>query len=156
MTEPGVLNAVGRTYPPTRPYEVGREHIRSFARSIGDDSPIYRDVEAARAVGHPDVLAPPTFPVVFTQQAAEQVTADPELGIDFSRVVHSGQRFVYRRPIRAGDQLSCVVVIEDAKTLAGNLSLTLCTEVRDADGDEVLTEWSTLVVRAAEPSATQP
>ncbi|MDH6132242.1 acyl dehydratase [Kitasatospora sp. MAA4] len=149
MTEPAILNAVGRTYPQTRPYEVGREHIRSFARAIGDDSLTYRDVEAARALGHPDVLAPPTFPVVFTQEAAEQVTGDPELGIDFSRVVHGGQRFVYQRPIRAGDRLTCVVVIEEAKTLAGNLSLTLRTEVCDADGDRVLTEWSTLVVRAA-------
>lgn len=150
MTEPAILNAVGRTYPPTSPYEVGREHIRSFARAIGDDSLIYRDIEVARALGHPDVLAPPTFPVVFTQQAAEQVTGDPELGIDFSRVVHGGQRFVYQRPIRAGDRLTCVVGIEEVKNLAGNLSITLCTEVRAADGDEVLTEWSTLVVRAAE------
>jgi hypothetical protein len=65
-------------------------------------------------------------------------------------VVHGGQRFAYRRPIRAGDRLSCVVVIEEAKELAGNLSLTLRTEVSDAAGDAVLTEWSTLVVRAAE------
>ncbi|WP_042432424.1 MaoC family dehydratase N-terminal domain-containing protein [Streptacidiphilus anmyonensis] len=149
MTAPGILDAVGRTYPPTRPYEVGREHVRSFAEAVGDPSTIYRDVEAARAIGHPDVLAPPTFPVVFTQQAAEQVTADPELGVDFSRVVHGGQRFVYERPLHAGDRLTCVVVIEEAKTLAGNVSLTLRTEVSDEDGSLVLTEWSTLVVRAA-------
>ncbi|MEY9872150.1 acyl dehydratase [Streptacidiphilus sp. MAP12-33] len=147
-TRPAVLDAVGRTYPPGRPYEVGREHIRAFADAVGDDSAIYRDPEVARAMGHPDVLAPPTFPVVFTQQAAEQVTGDPALGIDFSRLVHGGQRFVYRRPIRAGDRLSCVVVIEDARTVAGHLSLTLRTEVRDADGEPVLTEWATLVVRA--------
>ncbi|MFE0465370.1 MaoC family dehydratase N-terminal domain-containing protein [Kitasatospora sp. NPDC058965] len=149
----GVLAAVGRDYPPTEPFEVGREHIRSFARAIGDDSPLYRDPAAARALGHPDVPAPPTFPVVFTQEAAEQVTGDPSLGIDFSRVVHGGQRFAYRRPVRAGDRLTCVVVIAEAKSLAGNLSLTLRTEVSDADGDQVLTEWSTLVVRAAETGA---
>ncbi|RAG86008.1 MaoC family dehydratase [Streptacidiphilus pinicola] len=148
MRRPAVLDAVGRVYPPTEPYEIGREHIRAFARAIGDDSPIYRDAAMARALGHADVLAPPTFPVVFTQQAAEQVTGDPELGIDFARVVHSGQRFVYQRPILAGDRLSCVVLIEEAKSLAGNLSLTLRTEVLDATGATVLTEWSTLVVRA--------
>lgn len=148
MMQPAVLDAVGRSYPPTEPYEVGREHIRAFARAIGDDSPLYRDPEAARALGYPDVLAPPTFTVVITQLAAEQVTGDPELGIDFDRVVHSGQRFVYQRPILAGDRLSCLVLIEEAKTLAGNLSLTLRTEVLDAAGATVLTDWSTLVVRA--------
>ncbi|WP_254552160.1 MaoC family dehydratase N-terminal domain-containing protein [Kitasatospora sp. MMS16-BH015] len=152
MSEPAILKAVGRSYPPTPPYEVGREHIRSFARAIGDDSLIYRDVATARAMGHPDVLAPPTYPVVFTQEAAEQVTGDPELGIDFDHLVHGAQRFVYQRPIRAGDRLSCVVVIEEAKSLAGNLALTLRTEVCGADGEQVLTEWSTLVVRTAGPA----
>lgn len=150
MSEPKILSAIGRTYPPTPPYHVGREHIRTFARAIGENSPVYRDFAAARALGYPDVVAPPTFPVVFTQDATEQVTGDAELGIDFSRLVHGAQRFVYRRPIHAGDALSCVVEVADVKLLAGNLSITLCTKVADVDGDAVLTEWSTLVVRAPE------
>ena len=36
----------GRTYPPTWVYEVSREKIKEFAASIGDDNPIYQDVEA--------------------------------------------------------------------------------------------------------------
>ena len=32
---------VGRTYPPTAPYEVGREKIREFAEAIGDPNPAY-------------------------------------------------------------------------------------------------------------------
>ena len=51
---------VGRSYPPTRPYEVGREKIREFAAAIGDANPAYTDPAAARALGHPDVIAPPT------------------------------------------------------------------------------------------------
>jgi acyl dehydratase len=38
---------VGRTYPPTAPYEVGREKIREFAEAINDPNPAYRDREAA-------------------------------------------------------------------------------------------------------------
>ncbi len=30
---------VGRTYPPTAPYEVGREKIREFAEAVGDAHP---------------------------------------------------------------------------------------------------------------------
>ena len=60
---------VGRTYPPTPPYEVGREKIREFADAIGDGNPAYRDPEAARTLGHPDVIAPPTFGIVLSMTA---------------------------------------------------------------------------------------
>ncbi len=61
---------VGRAYPPTEPYEVGREKIREFAEAVGDANPAYTDTEAARALGHPDVIAPPTFVFAITFKAA--------------------------------------------------------------------------------------
>jgi len=67
---------VGRKYPPTPPYEVGREKIREFADAVGDHNPAYRDPEAARALGHPDVIAPPTFGIVLSARAAAQVIRD--------------------------------------------------------------------------------
>ena len=96
---------VGRTYPPTAPYEVGREKIREFAEAVGDADPAYTDPEAARALGHPDVIAPPTFVVRHHVQGRGQVVQDPQLGLDYSRVVHGDQKFAYTRPVRAGDRL---------------------------------------------------
>ena len=75
---------VGRTYPPTAPYQVGREKIREFARAIGATDPLHLDPEAARAAGYLDVVAPPTFPVVITMAASRQIVEDPELGVDYS------------------------------------------------------------------------
>ena len=60
---------VGRSYPSSSPYEVSRVKIKEFAAAIGDSNPIYRDRDAARAAGHPDVVAPPTFPIVFSLQS---------------------------------------------------------------------------------------
>lgn len=68
---------VGRTYPPTPPYEVGREKIREFAEAIGDANPAYVDQEAAKELGHPDVIAPPTFVFAITFKAAGAVVEDP-------------------------------------------------------------------------------
>src|SRR3954454_15111895 len=68
---------VGRTYPSTEPYEVGREKIREFAEAVGDTNPAYRDQEAAKALGHPDVIAPPTFVFAISFKAAGQVIQDP-------------------------------------------------------------------------------
>ena len=46
---------VGRTYPASAPYQVGREKVREFATSIGDSNPAYHDVEVARSLGYADV-----------------------------------------------------------------------------------------------------
>lgn len=141
---------VGRSYPPTRPYEVGREKIREFAEAIGDGNPAYTDPDTAKALGHPEVIAPPTFVFAITFAAAGEVVQDPELGLDYSRVVHGDQRFAYRRPVRAGDRLSVVSTIESVKSLAGNDILDIRGEVYDASGEHVVTAYTKLVARAVE------
>ncbi|MER5547614.1 MaoC family dehydratase N-terminal domain-containing protein [Streptomyces sp. NPDC002589] len=141
---------VGRTYPPTAPYEVGREKIREFAEAVGETNPVYADPEAAKAFGHSDVIAPPTFVFSITFRAAGLVIEDPQLGLDYSRVVHGDQKFTYSRPVRAGDRLTVTSTIEGIKSLAGNDILDIRGEVRDEAGEHVVTAWTKLVARAAE------
>ncbi|MBW5480895.1 MaoC family dehydratase N-terminal domain-containing protein [Streptomyces bambusae] len=141
---------VGRTYPPTDPYEVGREKIREFAEAVGDSNPAYTDPDAAKELGHPDVIAPPTFVFAITFKAAGQVVQDPQLGLNYDRVVHGDQKFAYKRPVRAGDRLSVTSVIEAVKTMAGNDIIDIRGEVHDATGEHVVTAWTKLVSRAAE------
>ena len=143
----------GRRYPAGTPYEVSREKIREFADAIGDPHPAYRDPAAAAALGHPDVLAPPTFPTVLSLRAVTQVVTDPALGLDYSRVVHGDERYTYRRPVRAGDVLTVTLTIETVRSVAGNDLLTLVGEMQTVEGEPVLTTRSTLVARAAEPAA---
>jgi acyl dehydratase len=138
---------VGRVYPPTTPYEVGREKIREFAEAIGDPNPAYRDAAAARSLGHADVIAPPTFAIVLTLQAGHQVIMDPELGIDYSRVVHGEQRFVHARAIEAGDVLQVTVAVEEIRAAAGNDLITTRAAVATVAGEPVLSATSTIVVR---------
>jgi acyl dehydratase len=138
---------VGRKYPPTVPYEVSREKIREFADAINDPHPAYRDPQAAQALGHPDVIAPPTFGIVLSMRASGQVVADPELGLDYSRVVHGEQRFVITRPIRPGDRLTVTVTVESIRTAGGNDLITTRGDVSTVDGEPVFTAYGTLVAR---------
>ena len=138
---------VGRSYPASAVYEVGRAKIAEFAAAVGEDSPVHRDPEAARAAGHPDVIAPPTFAIVLTLGAADVVLADPEVDLDYSRVVHGEQRFTHHRPIRAGDRLVTTTTIENARTVAGNDMLTTRVDVATEDGEAVCTATSLLVAR---------
>jgi acyl dehydratase len=138
---------IGKTYPPTEAYVVGREKIREFADAIGDPNPAYRDRSAAAALGHPDVVAPPTFPIVLSMRAAAQVVSDPQLGLDYTRVVHGTQHFSYSRPIRADDVLTVVVTVDNIRSAAGNDIITTRGEVSTTDGEHVVTALSTLVAR---------
>jgi acyl dehydratase len=140
----------GRSWPPTAPYLVGREKIREFATAIGATDAEYHDPEAARAIGYADVVAPPTFPVVITMNANRQIVADPELGLDYSRVVHGDQRFAYARPVVAGDSLVCVNTVEEITSRGGHDFLTTRTDVSTEAGEPVVTVWSKLVQRGEE------
>ncbi|MBU3995322.1 MAG: MaoC family dehydratase N-terminal domain-containing protein, partial [Actinobacteria bacterium] len=78
----------GRVYPPTQPYLVGREKVREFARAVLSSAPLHHDPEAARAAGYTNVVAPPTFPIVLQDFTLQQLLADTDVAVDFSRVVH--------------------------------------------------------------------
>jgi acyl dehydratase len=140
---------VGRSYPPSAVYEVGREKIAEFATALGDPDPVYRDVDAARAAGHADVIAPPTFAIVLSLGAGNVVVEDPDVGIDYSRVVHGEQRFTHHRPIRAGDRLVATASIAAVRSMAGNDMLTTRVDLATEDGEPVCTTRSMLVARGA-------
>lgn len=137
---------IGRAYPGARVYEVGREKIREFAEAIGDTNPAYTDPDAARALGHPDVVAPPTFATVVTLQAGGQAVFDPGLGLDYSLVVHGEQTYVHHRPIRPGDQLSTSVTITDIRDAGRNEIMVLTMELTN-NGEKVCTAINTIVSR---------
>jgi len=139
---------VGRAYPASAPYEVGREHVRTFAEAIGETSSACLDPSAARALGHPDVIAPPTFLTVLSFRfRAESPIADPALGLDYRLVVHGEQRFTHHRPVHAGDVLTSVSTVTEIKDAGRNELMTVTTEVSDAAGEPVATIASTLVSR---------
>jgi acyl dehydratase len=140
----------GRVFEPTAPYLVGREKIREFARAVFATSPLNTDPDAAIAAGYSDIVAPPTFPVVIQESTLAQLLAEPDAGIDFSRVVHGDQRFSYTRPIVAGDELTATLNVASIKSLGGHSMVTAESTIVDATGEHVVTAISTLVVRGDE------
>ena len=141
---------VGKTYPATQPYLVGREKIREFALATfhGPESPSV-SLEASEKAGFQDLVAPPTFAIVLQQQSLEMVIEDPEADLDFSRVVHGDQGFSYKRQIIAGDELTSQLSVESVKELAGNQMIAFLTRIFDSGGEEIASATSTLVVRGS-------
>jgi len=154
---------VGRTYPPEGVYEVSAEKVREFATAVagaGSASAtggplatapvpaVHVDVDAARALGHADVVAPPTFAVVLAQRSDARFLADPAAGVDFSRVVHGEQAFTHHRPVVAGDRLLTTLHVDGVRVAAGNAIVTTRNEIATEGGEPVCTATSVLVVRA--------
>lgn len=141
---------VGRQYPPESVYEVSREKIAEFATAIGSTDPAHFDGDAARALGHPDVIAPPTFAVVIAQRSEARVIRDPEAGIDYSRVVHGEEKFVHRRPITVGDVLVTTSYVDAVRSAGGHSMVSTRSEIATQAGEPVSTVTSTIVVRGGE------
>ena len=137
---------VGRAFPPTAPYLVGREKVREFARAVFADDPQHLDPQAAQALGYADVVAPPTFAMVVQDQTLQQLLAEPDSGIELSRVLHAEQRFRYTRPIVAGDELTATLSVTAIRTMGGNAMVTSDAEITDAAGAHVVTAPSVLLV----------
>lgn len=141
---------VGRVFPPTAPYLVGREKVREFARAVFADAPEHSDPAAARALGYADVVAPPTFAMVVQDLTLQQLLGEPDSGIELSRLVHAEQRFRYSRPIVAGDELTATLAVTGIRTLGGNAMITSEAEIVDAEGAHVVTTTSVLLAGEAD------
>ncbi|GAA2032752.1 MaoC family dehydratase N-terminal domain-containing protein [Yaniella flava] len=141
------VDITGREYPAVGPYQVGSEDIRSFAAAVKNMHSFHHDVGAARAAGHKDLVAPPTYLVTIAQRAEALMINDPDAAVDFSRVVHADQRFTHHRAVVAGDELFAQATVASVKELAGNRLLTTTTQISNAVRSPVATITSTLLIR---------
>jgi acyl dehydratase len=138
---------LGKTYPPSAPYEVSRVKLAEFADAIGDQNPLYRNQATARKAGFPDVIAPPTFAIVISMAASSVAQADPGLNLNYAMVVHGEQKFSYSRPLHAGDVVTAEVTISDIRHVGRNSMMTTTTTISTVEGEHVCTATSTLVER---------
>lgn len=137
---------VGRVFPPTPAYLVGREKVREFARAVFATDPQHTDVAAAQALGYADVVAPPTFAMVVQDLTLQQLLAEPDSGIALERTIHAEQRFRYTRPIVAGDELVGELRVNTVRAVGKGAMVTSEAEITDADGAHVVTATSVLLI----------
>jgi acyl dehydratase len=125
-------SAAGKTYPATT-FTVEPERVSAFRK-------IFDEVEGV----------PATFATVAEFAVMPQIVADPELGLDFSRVLHGNQEYEFRRPLREGETLEVRCRLGSIRELGGSAFLVLVTELVEPGGDVVCTARSTLIERAAD------
>ncbi|RNL81072.1 MaoC family dehydratase [Nocardioides marmorisolisilvae] len=126
---------VGRTFPPTAPYDVTEDSLAAFAAATG----------TPYAAGGP---APATYPIVVAFAAMQELMVDPSVGIELHHVVHGDQRFTHERSVLAGDRLSAELTVDGLRQIGGADIISTTSAITDADGALVCTARATLVHKA--------
>ena len=125
-------DSVGRTFEGAELVTVSQSQINSFCAVLSESN---------------TSVAPPTFSIRITLEQSQEILSSPEIGLDWSRVVHGDQRFEIKRPIIAGDSFTCSSTIESYKVSSGNEIVSVRSDLH-SNNELVVSSWSTLVVRA--------
>jgi uncharacterized protein len=116
------IKATGRSKPSAGRDPVNQSMIHHWVDAIGDKNPIYVDEAAARAAGHPGIVAPPAMIQVWTMKGLGGVRApdDPltkilELCDDagYIGVVATNCEQTYHRYLRPGEEVSVAAELTD-------------------------------------------
>jgi acyl dehydratase len=134
--------------------ELERGRLRMFAEAVGETNPIYLDPEAARAAGHPDMVASPTILFGLELERADTFEVLEAHGVDLGAVLHGEQSFVYHRPAHAGETLTMrSSFVETYEKAGGALEFIVRrTDVTDAAGELVAELDNVAIVRHTEGS----
>lgn len=124
--------AIGKVYPDV-PFPVEPDRVAAFRAVFG---------EKGDAV-------PPTFLTAAEFSVFPQIWGDPELGLDFARVVHAEEEYEWRRPLVVGETLTVRARIAQIREKGGHGFLTIETELRDPAGDLVAIAKAIMIERAA-------
>lgn len=104
-------------------------------------------VAAFRSVLGEDHGVPPTFVTAAEFSVIPQIVADPDLDLDFSRVLHGSQEYAFSRPLEEGETLRIRCRLDSVRVLGGNAFLAIVTELAGEDGEIACTARSTMIER---------
>ncbi|MGJ0119069.1 fused (3R)-hydroxyacyl-ACP dehydratase subunits HadA/HadB [Williamsia sp. MIQD14] len=106
-------------YRPDDHYQIGREEIREFARSMKDGHIVHWHEKAAAERGHSGLVAPLTFTARLAGSGLNWLLDNVLLEYDTSAFVQTDQVFTYHRPMHAGDRLSLTMGLTPIRQKAG-------------------------------------
>ena len=135
----------------TAPRSVAVEpgQLRFFAKAVDETDPVYFDEDAAKAQGHPSLLAPPTFLMCLSSLAPDREDAMARMNIDIGQILHGEQHFTPRAAIHAGDVITLTTRVMDIYEKKGGALGFIVQETRAVNqrGDAVGEMQATIVVR---------
>ena len=131
---------------------VGREKIREYSKAVQSQDGSSFDEKVAAEQGHPAIMAPLTFTAVYALLVQQDFFRNVDVGIETMNIVQVDQRFVYHRPIYAGDKLWARLEIRSVDERFGADIVVTRNVCCNEQGELVLEAFTTLMGQQAEQS----
>jgi acyl dehydratase len=126
-------------------YEVGREKVREFAKAVKADDPACLDEHSAAELGYDGLVAPPTFVTILGKLVQADFMRKVDTGYETMQIVQVDQRFVFHKPILAGDVLHARMAIESVNERFGADIVVTKNTLTNQHGELVLTAYTTVM-----------
>ena len=134
-------------------YEVGREKIREYSKAVKVIDAASYDEKAAAELGHDAIVAPLTFTATFALLIQQHFFRHVDVGMETMQIVQVDQKFLYYKPIKAGDTLQGTMYIHSVDERFGAdivVTRNVCT---NQHGDVVLEAYTTMMGQQGDKSA---
>ena len=131
MTDP---RWVGRSYE-TKPFAVTEQSIRDYMVAVGD------------LAENGELIAPPTYAMVYGFDAYWQLWTDQEVALDVAHLVHGEQRFSFERPVCPGDRITTTGRLTGINSRGDIELVTFELTARDEKGQPVSDGTALFIIR---------
>src|ERR1700681_1089305 len=129
----GAAGVAGRTYPPVE-FRIEADRAAAFARAIGAD---------------PAAGVPPTFAAVYALGVtAPQLFGDAEAAVDFARLLHAEQEFVWDRHPKVGETVVSQGRVASDVSRRGMRFVSFETETSGTGGEPICKSRALFVIRS--------
>jgi acyl dehydratase len=136
---------LGMSWEYPESYVVGREKVREFAKAVKADDPACLDEEAAAELGHDGLVAPPTFVTILGKLVQADFMRKVDTGYETLQMVQVDQRFVYHKPILAGDVLHARMEVESVVERFGADIVVTRNTLTNGHGELVMEAYTTVM-----------
>lgn len=126
-------------------FEVGREQVRAFARSVKSSDAANFDAEAAAELGYDEILAPLTFVSILAKLVQDDFFRNVDVGFETMQIVQVDQKFVYLKPIHVGDKLFARMDVDSVNERFGADIVVTKNTCTNEYGEVVLESYTTLM-----------
>jgi acyl dehydratase len=136
---------LGMSWEYPESYIVGREKVREFAKAVKADDPACLDEKAAAELGYDGLVAPPTFVTILGKLVQADFMRKVDTGYETLQMVQVDQRFVFHKPILAGDVLHALMEVESVTERFGADIVVTRNTLTNGHGELVMEAYTTVM-----------
>ena len=164
------IRGMSHVYPDY--FIVGREKVREYAKAIKAEDPASFDEKAAADLGYDNLVAPLTFVSTLALLVQQHFFSVVDVGVETMQIVQVDQKFVFHKPVLAGDKLwarmdvhsvderfgaDIVVTRNTCTNEAGEIVLEAFTTMMGHQGDDsIQVKWDPETGQVTRRAADEP